>query len=358
MPINTKTQLWQFIDADASFQVESPENVSRLYFPLANESGILSAITPDLHGDIKTSHDSFLMPPINVESLHNAKSSRNFWVHVEGKGVWSLTGVSAIQNAKKFLHKDKEKVTLKAGMLWHQVTRENRDMGLRSEIINFAPAPAPRSSAAPDSKESSDTVEIMMVSLTNTGSSQLKITPTSAIPIFARSADNLRDHYHVTSLLNRILHHPAGVVVKPTMSFDERGHKLNETLYAVLGFEKSGEMPVGVFSTVPDFVGEGGNFETPQAIIANLPPPHKDSSAYQGKSAMGALRFRTSVLAPGQKMQFVLLLGISKNEAEIENWARKYGTWDKAEQALKNTRLFWRQKIDAVKFNTQDPAYD
>lgn len=355
--IKSKPPLWRFIDADASFEVESPESVSRLYFPLANEAGILSAISPDLHGDIKTSHDSFLMKPITIESLHNSKSSRNFWAHIEGKGVWSLTGVSAVQNAKKFLHKDKEKVSLKAGMLWHQVTRENRELGLRSEITNFAPSPAPKP-GAPDVREPSDTLEIMMVSLTNTGSARLRVTPTSAIPIFARSADNLRDHHHVTSLLNRILHHPAGVVVKPTMSFDERGHKINETLYAVLGFERNGDAPVGVFSTVPDFVGEGGNFEAPQAVIENLEPPQKDSSAYQGKAAMGALRFRTVTLAPGQKANFVLLLGISKNEAEIENWARKYGTWEKAETALKNTKLFWRKKIDAVKFNTQDPNFD
>ncbi len=352
MPIKQKTQLWQFTDTEGSFRVEAPEGVSRLYFPLANESGILSAITPDLHGDIKTSHDSFLLQPVNVESLHNSKSSRNFWVHIEGKGVWSLTGVSAVQNAKKFLHKDKEKVTLDAGMLWHTVKRENRELGLRAEITNFAPFP----SGGAETKD--DSLEIMMVSLTNIGSSKLKITPTSAIPVFARSADNLRDHYHVTSLLNRILHHPAGVVVKPTMSFDERGHKLNETLYSVLGFEGSGDLPAGVFSTVPDFIGEGGNFEAPQAIVENLQPPKKDSSAYQGKPAMGAVRFKTSVLSPGKKMQFVLLLGISRNDAEIENWTKKYGSWQKAESALKQSRISWRQKLDTVKFNTQDPVYD
>ena len=50
------------------------------------------------------------------------------------------------------------------------------------------------------------------------------ITPTVAIPLFARSADNLRDHRHVTSLLHRIRLTPHGVTVTPTMSFDERGH--------------------------------------------------------------------------------------------------------------------------------------
>ena len=338
--------LWQFTDKQGSFHVDSPDAVSRLYFPLANEAGILSGITPDLHGDIKTSYNSFLTQPVTIESLHNSKSSRNFWVHIEGKGVWSLTGVSAVQNAKKFLLQDKEKVSLDAGMLWHSVRRENKALGLRSEINNFAPADA------------ADPVEIMMVSLTNTGTSKMKITPTSAIPIFARSADNLRDHSHVTSLLHRILRHPAGVLVRPTMSFDERGHKPNQTIYCAVGFGKNGELPVGAFSTVADFIGEGGNFEAPQAVIENLEPPQKDSDDYQGKSAISALRFKTVTLAPGQKAQFVLLLGITDKESSLESWIRKYGDWQKAETALKANKLFWQKKIDAVKFETQDPVYD
>ncbi len=351
----SKNKLWQFIDDQGSFRVESPEATSRLYFPLANEAGILSGITPDLHGDIKTSHNSFLTQPVTIESLHNSKTTRNFWAYIENNGtsnqraagqVWSLTGVSAVQQAKKFLHQDKEKVTLEAGMLWHTVRRENRTLGLCSEITNFAPA------------DSQDTLEIMMVSLTNTGSSKLKITPTSAVPIFARSADNLRDHSHVTSLLHRIVRHPAGVLVKPTMSFDERGHKLNETIYCALGFGKNGELPVGAFSTVPDFVGEGGNFEAPQAVIENLEPPQKDSDSFQGKSAMSALRFKTATLAPGQKMQFVLFLGIAKKESEIEDWIKKYGDWQKAETALKNNKVFWARKVDVLKFNTHNPSYD
>ncbi len=350
-----KNQLWHFIDSQGTFRAESPEGVSRLYFPLCNEAGILSGITPDLHGDIKTSYNSFLTQPVTIESLHNSKTTRNFWVYIQGKRghghsddgqVWSLTGVSAVQNAKKFLHKDKEKVTLDAGMLWHTVRRENHELGLSSEITNFAPA------------DSQDTLEIMMVSLTNTGTSKLKITPTSAIPIFARSADNYRDHHHVTSLLHRIVHHPAGVIVKPTMSFDERGHKLNQTLYCALGFGKNGELPLGAFSTVPDFVGEGGNFEAPQAIVENLDPPQKDSGDYQGKPAMSALRFKSVTLSPGQKAQFVLFLGIAEKESQIESWIKKYGDWQKAETALKNNRAYWAQKMDILKFNTQNPAYD
>ena len=251
-----KNSLWQFTDDLGSFRVDSPDRLSRLYFPLANEAGILSSITPNLHGDIKTSHNSYLTLPISIEDLHNTKSSRNFWLYVENRDavapreqeqVWSATGSSAVQFADKFLRKDKEKVVLEAGMLWQKVTRENHSLGLKSEITNFVPV-------------TNDTVELMIVTITNIGKSTLKITPTSAIPIFGRSADNLRDHHHVTSLLHRIIPHAAGVAVRPTMSFDERGHKINELLYCVLGVSGDEELPAGIFPTVPDFIGEGGSF--------------------------------------------------------------------------------------------------
>jgi cellobiose phosphorylase len=346
MPDTTpKPSLWQFIDDQASFRVQHPEALSRLYFPLANRGGILSSITPDLHGDIKTNHNSFLTLPVTVEDLHDSKSSRNFWVHVEGKGAWSLTGMSAVQHAAKFLNKPKEKVTLEAGMIWHKVIRENSELGLKAEITNFVPA-------------TNDTLELMIITLTNTGSSRLKLTPTSAIPIFGRSADNIRDHYHVTSLFHRILSHPAGVVVKPTMSFDERGHKINETIYAVLGTAAGGELPVGSFLSTLDFIGEGGHLEAPQAILENRPPPQKDGTSYQGKSAMGALRFKTVSLGHREKTSFVLMLGIASREHEVEEWLKKFGSLQKAETALKENRLFWAGQAAAVQFSTQEKIHD
>ena len=337
--------LWEFTDAQGAFRCEGPTRVSRLYFPLANEAGILSSITPDLHGDIKTSHNSFLTLPVSVEDLHNTKSNRNFWASVEGQGVWSLTGVSSLQDAEKFSGHPHEQVTLEAGMLWHKVTRENPRRKLKSEIINFAPV-------------SADRVEIMMVSLTNTGHSKMKVTCTSGIPIFGRSADNLRDHHHVTTLLHRIISQPAGVVVRPIMSFDERGHKLNETSYAVLGFQENGELPEGSFSSVPDFIGEGGDFESPKSVLENQAPPQKDGNAYQGKAAIGGLRFKETTLLPGKTVHFVLLLGIAEKEAEIDAWIKKFGNFAKAEQALKENKLFWSQKLDVLSFRSQDETFN
>ena len=112
-----------------------------------------------------------------------------------------------------------------------------------------------------------DLVELMQVTLTNIGHAPLTITPTAAIPIYGRSADNLRDHRHVTSLLHRIRTVRHGVVVRPTLTFDERGHRPNTVTYAVLGAEGDGAPPVSFFPAVEDFIGEGGNLEWPAAVV-------------------------------------------------------------------------------------------
>ena len=49
----------------------------------------------------------------------------------------------------------------------------------------------------------------------------------------------LRDHRHVTSLLNRINIQDNTVLVSPTLSFDERGHtKGNSHVYAVNAYNE------------------------------------------------------------------------------------------------------------------------
>lgn len=60
-------------------------------------------------------------------------------------------------------------------------------------------------------------VEMMQVQISNTGEEKQKITPVAAIPIYGRSADNIRDHRHVSSLLHRIRTMDYGVQVKPTL---------------------------------------------------------------------------------------------------------------------------------------------
>lgn len=44
----------KFQDKKGTFTIQSPENYSGLYFPLAGDGGLKSSITPNLGGDSKT----------------------------------------------------------------------------------------------------------------------------------------------------------------------------------------------------------------------------------------------------------------------------------------------------------------
>lgn len=290
-------QSWKFIDSRGTFELAAPHQTNHLYFPLVNEAGVMSAVTPLLHGDIKTGQHAFLTPPESVIDLHNSRASRNFWIFINGAGAWSAAGQSADQIANNFSETEEESTELQAGFLWHRVIRESKPMGIRTETTNFIPP-------------SSDHIELMQVKIKNTSNQTIKFTPTAAIPIYGRSADNLRDHRHVTSLLHRISCSEYGVLVQPSLSFDERGHQPNQTVYTVLGTEADGAPPIGFFPVIEDFIGEGGSLDWPEAVVTDSGNHAHAGATFAGYEALGGLRFEDASLAPGQTHTYMLILGI------------------------------------------------
>ncbi|MDW7754905.1 MAG: cellobiose phosphorylase [Brevefilum sp.] len=342
--INTKQSSdWNFIDDHGTFEFKNPQRTSYLYFPLVNQAHMMSSVTPTLNGDAKLDQNTFLLLPVSVEDLHNTRSARNFWVRINGE-AWSVTGNSAAQINKRFSSLD-ENVTLQAGPLWHGLTREHPKTGLTANILNFVPA-------------NKDTVELMRVTLTNNGAETLKVIPTAAIPIFGRSADNLRDHRHVTALLHRTICHEFGVTVKPTMSFDERGHKINEINYAVLGVDGEGNAPVGFTPLIEDFIGEGGCLTWPKIILQDEPKLEPAKSEFEGFESIGGLHFSQVTLAPGESRSYILILGITSEEDRIVEWINLYGSNGKFENYLKFTRDFWNKKLSTLKFSFQQGRRD
>jgi cellobiose phosphorylase len=336
---------WQFIDGEGTFRLTDPHHTAYLYFPLANEAGMMSSITPTLHGDSKTGQNEFLTIPVSVEDLHNMRSARNFWVYVPGYGPWSAAGHSAPQIARTFDPAATETVTLEAGLLWHRVTRENKEIGLRAEITNFVPA-------------DDNQVELMRVSLTNLGDQPIHFTPTAAIPVYGRSADNLRDHRHVTSLLHRISTHSYGVLVRPTLSFDERGHLTNSITYGVLGATGEGTAPGCFFPGVEDFIGEGGNFEWPQAVVTPGVPGLPAGQAVDGYEAVGALRFADVTLEPGGTGDYILILAVLREGISPDVLVTAYGSAKQFDAALAACKTHWQAKADALTFQTADQTFD
>ena len=335
--MNTKPQTWEFTNRNGDFVFPNADKNTRLYFPLANEAELMSSITPGLKGDIKTDQNHFLLQPVSSEDLYNIQTSRNFWLYFNAsQTAWSVAGSQA--------HPE-DRVTVQAGILWHTVCRINTALGIRAEVTNFVPA-------------NSDHVEIMIVKLTNISGQVISFIPTSAVPIFGRSADNLRDHRHVTSLLNRVKMLYNGVVNTPTMSFDERGHKINYVSYFVLGVEEDGTLPEGCFPTIESFLGEESGLDTPRAVLKNMSPVKKIAAAHQGKEAIGALRFAAKTLMSDESVSYILLLGIGEKPRAIEDIFHRYNHKDKVITALSENKDHWRKKIDAISFRSGDHGFD
>ncbi|MCR4651966.1 MAG: cellobiose phosphorylase [Lachnospiraceae bacterium] len=324
-----------FTDNKGSFTLDTAGEHTGLYFPIAGEAGLKSAITPDLNGDAKIDQNHFLYEPVSSENLHNNRSSRNFWCIVPGQKPWSATGVSTWQQAVYFDDK-KEQVTVSAGYMWHKTERTSEESGLKAAITSFVPV--------------NINAEVHMVEVTNISDKELKLTMVAALPIYGRSADNIRDHRHVTSLLHRTYVRDYGIYTFPTLSFDERGHQLNDTIYYVQGKDAKGEYPESFFPEVSSFIGENGNFERPEAVIKNKEGV-KPGFELKGQESLGGLRFAEVTLAPGQSTMYTVCAGVSVDEAPSG-----FVVDDPAAE-LKATIDYWTSKVN-VDYATGDADFN
>ena len=343
---------YYFTDKVGSFHLDKPEQSSYLYFPLAAESGLKSAITPLLGGDSKFDQNSFLLQPVSAEELHNLKSSRNFWCVFEEGGAWSAAGASAESESLRDTELEEDSA-LDAGLMWHRMSRTSKKYGFSSEITSFIPA-------------DSDMFEVMEVRLTNRRNMPVTFIPVAAIPLYGRSADNLRDHRHVTSLLHRMQVNPWGVELTPTLTFDERGHKKNTLTYFVYGTDETGSGPLASCPLAEDFLGEGGSYARPVQIYgkngvrAGLNRAWKKEGAAAGNEAMGALAFEKKTLAPGESATYCVYFGMTgaaQAAQTREKLISRYAGAQAVEQALAKVKKEWTDKTN-VSYETGDEFFD
>lgn len=331
----------QFTDNNGSFSVEHPENTSYLYFPLASEKGLKSCVTPILGGDSKLDQETFLLEPVSSENLHSNRATRNFWLKSDDGRITSITGASDEQESRKFTP-DQEKCILHAGFMWHCLERTSSAPALKLRIVSFVPW--------------NNNVEIMHIAIQNQSEKVQNLTPYAAIPIYGRSADNLRDHRNVTSMLHRIETEANGITVCPTMSFDERGHRKNHTVYYVYGFSSLGQKPERFYPTVEEFIGEGGSYTHPRAVYESFNGVPCGTSV-AGKESIGAFAFPEISLDPGQGIQYAILLGADTDRDEIRKIYEEYSSVEKIQAALDETIRYWAEKVN-VTFHTGNPDQD
>lgn len=333
---------YEFLDCQGTFRMKQPENTGYLYFPVAGENGLKGAVTPNLSGDLKVNQNTFVLEPTSSEDLIESKVSRNFWCVLKDGGFYSLTGASAAAEAARFTDKqDESEIT--AGLMWQSIKRNMKEAGLQSEITSFVPI-------------SDEKAECMLVTITNTGASQVTFVPYAAVPIYGRSADNLRDHRHVTSLLHRIYTTKEGVFVKPTLSFDERGHQVNDMTYFVAGVTGNGELPVGFCPIVEDYTGEGGTYYQPESVIKGI-RFEEAGKEYAGYEAIGAMQFAEVTLQPGECATYIVRIGVMQDmaaDAKVHDYIFDASS---AKNALEETKKYWLEKVN-VSYKTGDENFD
>ena len=115
---------YRFTGKGGDFRMENPQHSSGLYIPVAGNTGLRSAVSPDFGGDAKLDQNHFLIAPKSISNLHSDRDTRNFFCVYED-GLWSACGASALQEAQRFTDAE-DKVVLEGGRMWQKVTRTDK----------------------------------------------------------------------------------------------------------------------------------------------------------------------------------------------------------------------------------------
>ena len=260
------------------FELELKQYHNYFYFPLTNES-FHASITPKLAGDSCIDLNSFFLKPVTMDDLFHSNYSRNFWVKSKNY-LWSATGNSLSQKQNQDDH-----LIIHGGFLWHKTIRKNDKIGLKSEILNFIPS-------------INQSIELMNIKITNISEVPQYIQVSSAIPIYGRSADNIRDHNHVTSLLNQLKITNYGVILKPTLSFDERGHTINTNNYQFYMTDANLNPPDEIYPLMDQFIGDG-SLDWPDYLTETTYPKIELENS-QGLNVIGSATYFDTKLNPNE----------------------------------------------------------
>lgn len=319
--------IYRFVDKQGTFVINNPHKYN-LYFPLCDKDGrLLSSISPNLAGDIKKDNEHFLIQPASIEDLRsNLLTRRDFFLKTKSETL-------------RLSHPYED--TLEAGFLYHKIIKHTKFLEI--EILNFIPF---------------DTaVEVMQVKVRNKSNKDIEITPTSFIPLYGRQEKNLRDHRHVSSLLNRVYLDSYGIFLKPTMVFDERKHKANEAVYFVLGFEQEGRPPIGQFPILDYFYGDGDSIY-PDAVYKNVKAVNKKISDFDGKECCAAFRFKQRKLKKREESDYFLIMGIESDETKVKDIFSKLNSRAKIEKSFEETKKYWLSYLSGLTFDFKDKNFN
>lgn len=295
------------------------------YFPLFNFRGLRGSITPFFGGDLKLDQHHFLLEPTSETDLFSNIFSRNVVFRVDGD-LFFLNGQTSLQQT--------DSLTWETGLLYAKVRRANSRFVL--ETTSYVTLDA-------------DT-EVHEIRFTNASSGPLLLEAVTAVPMYDRSADNLRDHRHVTSLLNRVRTVDRGILNRPTLSFDERGHRENRHVYGV--FADSPDLRVdGYLPVLDDFVG-GGSLHFPKGLDNRVP----EGTSFDGFEAMGGIAFAPRKILPGQTVSLYVSIGVADSFEAAEAQGRARLSAEAFRKGLEAVSAHFAAYCSRLQFRIADPG--
>ncbi len=317
------------LKGNGQFHISDVTNLSYTYFPLCNTKAMKSSIAPSLAGDAKVDQNSFLLLPTSIEDLENTLMKRNVYFRVNDTYTWSTTGQTPSQLIKP------DKVDLYGDFLVHKIIRENNDF--TCTIESFVP--------------SNDTYqELHKITIKNTRDKPLKLKSVIGIPIYGRSAENIRDHRHVTSLLNRIKIVENGIINHPTFSFDERGHILNQRQYGVFSMSSHHQTVKQFHPVLEEFTGEGNTLLDPLVVKENNQTAYKAGDVVQGFEAIAGIEYEQITLNENEESSIVISLMISDDESMMKKTIAGLDV-NTFEQLKEDTKAYWKKALSSLVFH-------
>ena len=289
------------------------------YFPLFNLKGFRSSITPFFAGDIKTDLHHYATEPASELELYEHTQSRNVIFFVDQE-MFFLNGQTHLQQNDDMIYE--------TDMLYQKVTRIHPKHTI--ETISFVPL--------------DEMAECHQITYKNTTQKTQILKVLTATPIYGRSADNLRDHRHVTSLLNRIDVKQGAIIVNPTLSFDERGHQPNDTIYTFVAHSNDLNIK-GYIPTVDEYLS-GGSFHFPNGFN-NLATDHTHIDGYE---AMGSVCFEEVEVKPNGTITLYMAIAITKSELNIETFKKSFLNEKGFNDALNQTNQFFTNYVEELSF--------
>jgi cellobiose phosphorylase len=284
------------------------------YFPLYNQY-LKSSITPNLLGDLKKDYHSYLLKPTSERDLYESYG-RHVLIYIDDHPYY-LSGKGSKQQ--------EDVLEVSYAPLSQHVKRINKLYQI--EINSFIPLELP--------------LELHQIKYKNNSKLKQKIKVVTATPFYGRSANNIFDHRHVTSLLNRIKVVEKGVVVKPTLSFDERGHLENELVYGF--YSNSDDLSIdGYYPIYDDFVN-GGSLLYPRGLNKK----YQIGDEINGYEGLGGISYSEIIIKPLEEISFYLGYSISNKE---EDYYKLLNENDFG-RLLKENNAYFKQLLRKMEIN-------